>query len=252
MNKLPGTRPNILSLYFISVSLIGLLLLAAFTFSIPALKVSFSWQKPVIGSIFGLICLLGIIAGVYPSKCSRMLHFQKKIQSKSAYNAEQGSMAERAVTFQGHHPSCGNFSAHVFQLGGKTYCAGCTGLVIGAIISLLGTLVFFSIELFIGEIGKVFFWLGFIGVALGLLQYNLFNIGGSFIHLSLNVVFVLGAFLLLIGIEEITSNLVLEVYFLALTIFWILTRILLSQQEHRKICVTCGLKSCSFLKLKGF
>jgi len=201
----------------------------------------------VIGSVFGLICLLGIVAGIYPSRCSRLLHFQKKSQSKSVYDAEQGGMGERNATFEGHHPSCGNFSSHVFQLGDRKYCAGCTGLVIGAVVSLFGTLWFLFAELFLGYLSVVFLGLGLIGVALGILQYNLFNMQRSFVHLSLNVIFVLGAFFLLIGIEEVTSSLVLEVYFVALTLFWVLTRILLSQLEHRRICIACGLKSCRFL-----
>jgi len=247
LNKVPKTQPNILSQYFISVSLIGLFLLAALTFGIPTLEVNFSWRKPVIGSIFGLICFLGIMAAVYPPKCSRMLHFQRKSEGRSHYDAEQGSMGKRITTFEGHHPICGNFSAHVIQLGGKKHCAGCTGLVIGAMISLSGISMYFFTGVFLKEMATLFFWLGFAGVSLGLLQYNLFT-QRSLIHLFLNVIFVLGTFFLLIGIEEITSNMVLEVYFVTLTLYWILTRILVSQREHRKICVACGLESCRFFE----
>jgi len=246
LNKLPRKRFNIFSLYFISVSLTGLFLLVPFTFYHPTLRVNVPWQKRAVGLIFGFICLLGIAAGVYPPKCSRMLHFQKGSQSGSVHSAEQGSKGKRI--FEGHHPSCGNFSAHVFQLGGKTYCAGCTGLVIGATVSLLGSLVYSLTDSLPGSTGVVFFWFGLVGVSSGLLQYNLLNVHKSLLHMFLNVIFVLGAFFLLVGIEEITSNLVLDVYFLALTLFWILTRIMLSQQEHKKICLTCGLKPCGFLE----
>lgn len=247
MNKLPKTNTNLISLCLIGVSLAGLSLLTALTFCTPASRADFSWQNPAIGSAFGIICLLGIIAGVYPSKCSRVLHFRKETQGRKPDDSEQKSTIERIVTFEGHHPNCGNFSMHLFQLNDRKYCAGCTGLVIGAIISVLGTLVYFSTGPFLGEIAMVFFWLGFVGVALGLLQYNLFNRWGSFVHLSLNVLFVTGAFLLLVGIKEIANNLILEVYFLTLTLYWIFTRILLSEQEHKRICAACGLKFCSFL-----
>lgn len=247
MNKPPETRRSILSLYFISVSLLGLFLLVALTFAAPT-KVHFSWQRPVVGSFFGLISLLGITAGVYPSRCSRMLHFKRKINSTSISNADNGSTAEHARKLEGHHPSCENFSAHVFHLSGKTYCAGCTGLVTGAATSFFGTLVFCFTELSLDGVGIVFFWLGFIGVVSGLLQYNLFGMKKSYVHLSLNVIFVVGAFLLLVGVEEITNNFILDGYLLILIVFWILTRVLLSQQEHRKVCLACGLKSCPFLE----
>jgi len=246
LNKSSKTGFNVLSLFFISVSLIGLFLLAALTFCIPILKVNFSWQKPVVGSVFGIICLSGITAGVYPSRCSRMLHFRKKMQSKRHYDAEQGSVRERIVTFEGHHPNCGNFPAHVLQLGDKKYCAGCTGLVVGAMLSLSGTPVYLFTGFFLRGMAPLLFWLGFAGVASGLLQYDLFNTCRSFVHFSLNVIFVFGAFLLLIGIEEITGNIVLDVYLVTLTLYWVLTRILLSQQEHRKICAACGLETCPF------
>jgi len=176
-----------------------------------------------------------------------MLHFKRNISRASAY-AGSGSMTESAKKFEGHHPSCGNFSAHVFHLGDKKCCAGCTGLVIGAIISFFGTLIFSFTKLFLDDMGIVFFWLGFVWIVLGLLQYNLLDVQRSFIHLFLNVIFVLGAFLFLVGMEEISSNPILEGYLLTLTLFWILTRILLSEQEHRKICIACGLKSCRFLE----
>jgi len=248
LKKPSKIRTNILSLYFTSVSLIGLFLLATLTFGVPTSRVNFSWQKPVIGSIFGVICLLGITAGVYPSKCSKTSHFRKEVESRRNHDAEKECMKEGIVTFEGHHPSCGKFAAHVLRLGDKKYCAGCTGLVVGATVSLLGTLAYLFTGAFPKEVAVLVFWLGFAGVALGLLQYSVFNVGGSFVHMFLNVVYVTGAFLLLIGIEEITSNPLLEVYFVALTLYWILTRILLSQQEHRKICAVCGLESCGFLE----
>ena len=90
------------------------------------------------------------------------------------------------------------------------------------------------------------FWLGFIGVACGLLQYNLSNVNRGPVHFFLNVIFVLGAFLLLVGVNEISGSSFLGVYLLTLIVYWIMARITLSQLEHRKICATCNSKLCSF------
>jgi hypothetical protein len=242
---------KLLPAYSITVSLIGLLLLTTLTFGVQTLETNFAWRKPVIGLTFASICLLGTVAGIRPSKCSRTTHFHKKNQDEASWNKKQGTAEKGALEFEGHHPNCGRFSAHVIQLDGKKYCAGCTGLAIGGTISLLGTLAYFFAEASLKEIALAVFCLGFIGVTLGLLQYNLFRTQGSFVHLFLNVIFVLGAFLLLIGIEEITSNIIVETYFVALVLYWILTRILLSQQEHKKICMDCGLKSCVFIEKEG-
>ena len=236
--------------YLIGVSLSGLCLLAVLTFSTPISVINFPLQKQLTGTIFTAICLIGITAGVSPSRCSRMLHFGKS-KSNTPYKTNQSETGETTIRFKGHHPTCGNFSTHVFQLGGKTYCAGCTGLVVGAIISLLGSSMYFFAGLQIGEVGIIVFSLGFLGVACGLLQYNLPNANREAVHLFLNVVFVIGAFLLLVGVSEITNNFILELYLFGLIVYWIITRIMLSKKEHVKICRTCSLKSCSWYLESG-
>lgn len=158
---------------------------------------------------------------------------------------KQTNTKETTIMFKGHHPTCGNFSSHLLQFGSKIYCAGCTGLVVGAIISLVVSLLYFFTGLGVGEAGMLIFWLGFIGVACGLLQYNLFTNRGV-VHFFLNTIFVLGAFLLLVGVNEVNGNFVLDSYLLTLIVYWIIARIMLSQLEHKKICATCSLKSCSY------
>jgi hypothetical protein len=247
LNKLSETLQVNLSLYYLIFSLIGLLLIVALTFTVPTLRTNFFWQRPLVATIFGLTCLLGLTAGFFPRICSRTLSFKNKIKSAGASNTWVDRSVDKPKKFAGHHPKCGNFSVHVFHLGGKTFCAGCTGLVIGAFFSFFGTLIFVLFGLFLVGTGTIFFWLGFVCVLSGLLQYNLLNLQNSFIHMFLNVVFVIGSFFLFVGIELIVGNLILDGYFLALTFFWIYTRIMLSQWEHRKICLACGLKSCGFL-----
>jgi len=218
---------NLIFLYFMSVSLIGLFFLPVMVFWAPP-SASFPWQKYLIFSIFGLICLLGIIAGVFPSKC---LKTRKKETWDNIVDIE----------FKGHHPTCGNFSGHVFQLAGRTYCAGCSGLVIGAILSILGTILYLTNKLAY-ENGTIIFWLGFTGALLGLIKNRLFKRRLNFLDLSMNVIFVLGAFILLLGTEKINGSLLIEVYILILILNWIITRTLSSQKEHKRICKHCNQK----------
>ncbi|UCD73057.1 MAG: hypothetical protein JSW01_06375 [Candidatus Bathyarchaeota archaeon] len=250
MSRLPRIRLNTLTHFFLGISLLGLVLVAALTFSTQSSEVISPRQRFVVGLVFGLICFLGIIAGVFPSRCSRIFHFQEERGGRLVSREKLDSMRTEYIAFEGHHPDCEDFSAHVFQMGGKKYCAGCTGLVAGAVISLFGTLVFFSTEIVLGNMGVLVFWLGFAGAIVGLLQHSLSRNQGSGVHLLLNTTFVLGAFLLLVGIDEITGDLFLEGYFLVLTLYWILTRMFLSRQEHRRICRACGLESCPHFEKK--
>jgi hypothetical protein len=235
---------DILSFGYIGVGLSGLCLLAVLTFNTPVSTANTDLQKQLTISVFDAICIAGMIAGISPTRCSRILHF-KKAPSKGSSKTNQMRVEDSTIRLEGHHPKCTNFSSHVLQFGNKVFCAGCTGLVTGATISLIGSFLYYLGVLKAGESGTLIFWLGFACVACGLLQYNLFT-KSSMVHFSLNVIFVLGAFLLLVGVNEMNSNLVLNIYFLALIVYWIVTRMALSRLEHKKICATCGLRSCNY------
>jgi hypothetical protein len=121
--------------------------------------------------------------------------------------------------------------------------------MLGAGLSLLGVFTFFFLGQPTSPHHPVLFWVGFIGVALGLLQYHVFSWGGSFLHLVVNAYFVFGVFLLLAGIEGRTQNVTIEAYLIVLSVFWIFTRILLSQLDHKKTCTACSLENCEvFMK----
>jgi hypothetical protein len=148
---------------------------------------------------------------------------------------------------RGHHYSCDSFSDHVLRVGGNIYCAGCTGLTTGAIIAILGGLVYFFFGVpFLSEVA--IFWAGFAGVFLGLVQhqfYRLFSIRNGFVRFSLNVVFVVGAFLLLVGANRITGDLSVDLYVICVILLWIFTRIVMSKGEHERICMQCDVETCS-------
>jgi len=236
-------KVDIISSFYLAISLLGLGLLAILTFNQTVPKTDFTWQKPLVGSIFSVICIFGIIVGLSPSSCSQITHF-KTAERRNSHIAKRSNNEETSIAFRGHHPICGNFASHVLSFGNRILCAGCTGLVTGAVLSLTGSLLYFFIGFSIGEFGVLVFWLGFLGVLCGLLQYKL-PISNSYMHFILNVIFVLGVFLLLVGVNSANESLTLDLYFLALSVYWILTRIELSRAEHRKKCISCSLKTCS-------
>jgi len=238
-----GTKSDFHGQFFLATSLVGLCMLAVMTFLSPSPETIPPWQAPVVNSLFVLICLSGIVAGISPSTCSSLF-------GSLAGHREHTTIAMPSPNAtgekKGHHPDCGSFSMHTFQFRGKTYCAGCTGLVIGAVVSILGTVAYFILAPQWGQIGWLLFWLGFLGVSLGLLQHGLRIFRKNYAHGLLGVTFVFGAFLVFIGIEEISNNLIVEGYFLVLSLFWIVTRVILSQEEHRRICDECGRSDCGF------
>ena len=212
-------------MFNIAVSVFGLFIVLMLAFNPPISHESLFWQKPLVGFVFSLICILGIFAALLPSQCSQVFHFQR----------ESIGLVSHRVNVASHHPDCKEFSAHVIRIGSHTFCAACTGLLLGALIALVGTVLYFFSGWHIEETG---FPIALIGVTATILGFFQLKFRG-FARLMLNVFFVLGAFLILVGIDELTESLLIDLFLAAFTVFWILTRIQLSQWDHWRICGRC-------------
>lgn len=231
--------------YLVVMSLLGLLLTGVLTLYPPIMHENFLWRKPLIGSIFGLICVLGILAVFNPTQCSRVFDFGRREKPSHSYLSK--FVSHRASsTLQGHHPDCDNFTAHVFRMGGKAFCAACTGLLLGGLLSLVGTLLYFFSNWLVEQSSFLTVWVGVLGVGFGLFQFKF----RSFIRLFLNIFFVLGTFLILIEIDKLVQSVAVDLFLVALTVFWLFTRISLSQWDHERICYACKVVTCEFADRK--
>lgn len=226
-------RHNFILMLNIGISFLGLLIVLALTFNPPIIHEAFFWRKPLVGSIFSLICMLGITAALFPKQCSQSFHFQR----------EGINLASRKIRASSHHPDCEGFSAHVIRVNGHILCAACTGLFLGALIALVGAVLYFFAGWHIENARLPAVLMGAVGTTLGFFQLKF----RSFIRLALNVSFVLGAFLILVGTDAIIESLFVDFFLIALIIFWISTRIQLSQWDHRRICSSCK-SSCKAWK----
>jgi hypothetical protein len=221
------------------LSFFGLLLIAILTGSPPNVSGNVPWRKPLIGSIFSLICILGVLAVFSPSRCCTIL----KLKKRESLNSNSGKFASHtsSSSLQGHHPSCGKFSAHIFRIRNKTFCAACTGLLFGGLFALAGAvLYFFGIWHVAGQNSSVIVLLGILGVGLGLFQFKF----SSLIRLLLNTFFVLGTLLILIGIDVLVQSLIFDLFVVSLILFWLFNRISLSQWDHKRICAECDVTDC--------
>jgi len=252
------TRPNYDVWLLMGLSFIGLFLVGVFVSYPPAIKENFPWRKPVIGSTFASICFLGILAAFFPNKCLSVFNFKKEEKTrrsgvKESSDSRQGKFVFKEVSFamQGHHPNCGNFSTHVFRINKRTLCTSCAGLLLGALPSLLGTYLYFSDNWHIGQESLLLVGVGFLGIVFGLLQFPLFKNRPNFLRFFFNVFFVLGAFFTLAGVDALLHSVTADFILVALIVFWLLTRILLSQWDHERICRSCELKCDSCWSSSG-
>jgi hypothetical protein len=226
-------------MYQLLLSLLGFSILASLTFFPPEVTEYFSWRKPVIGLIFSIICVLGILAVFSPNKCLRILNVSKKnrvIGSDLANFVSHG----KSDSLAGHHPTCGNFDAHIFFIKGKAVCAACSGLLLGGILALLGAAVYFFGNRPVAENSSSMVLLAIVGVILGLFQFKF----SGLIRLSINTLFVIGTLLILIGIDAALNSLFFDMFVVCLILFWLATRIYLSKWDHERICSDCEIENC--------
>ncbi|MCW4014925.1 MAG: hypothetical protein NWF06_00995 [Candidatus Bathyarchaeota archaeon] len=222
--------------YKILVSITGLLVIVALTVFPPTVTGDFSWRKTVIGLVFSIFCSSGVLAVFSPSNCGKIIEGKKQ-----SVISDSSSAPKEAVVLLGHHPTCGKFFAHTFQIGNKTFCAACIGLLLGGLLALVGTVGYFFCNWNITGHSVTIVLLGVFGIVFGLFQFK-FN---KVFRLFANTVFVLGALLILIGIDELIHSLFFDLFVVSVIAFWLFTRISLSQVDHELICSGCEAANCS-------
>jgi hypothetical protein len=240
MLALSGKLANLALLFLIFVSIFGLSLSIVFVVNPPKSQDDFALRKPAVGSALGVVCVLGIFAVLYPDSCAGILGFKKQDKIVHSYRRS------RALALRGHHPTCEPYSTHVIKIGGKRFCATCSGLLVGAIIVLVGIGLFFFGNLWIGEKPFIPVSAGVAGVMVGLL-YPVAppRFHNGFTRFFASVLFVVGAFLILASIEEVAKSLSIDFFFVTLSVLWLATKISLSQWEHQRTCARCSLGSCN-------
>ena len=225
---------NLENLYFSFIGIAGLIILAVMLIYLPPTRFMYNFQKPLLFLIFIIICIMGMVAAISPTKCMDLLKIKKHIQEVSSVDKEPDKKE-----FIGHHPDCDNFKNHTYTLMGKKYCAGCSGLFTGALIAVIGIIIYYFHVIPVSNPYMIFV-IGFLFVLTGLLQSFLLNINSNTGKFIFNLILVVGAFLMLIGIAEITGSIFIQLYFLLLVFIWIMARIFNSEKKHGDICEKCS------------
>jgi hypothetical protein len=230
--------------WFLAVSLLSLGFIPAIVFSGSVGPAMTRWQSQIVWFAFIAVCISGTLAGVRPSGCSRRsadTRSREGLGESQQVNKEDGAICRR-----GHHYSCSSYAGHIISFGDRVYCAGCTGLALGGTIAATGSAVYLISGATLGS-SVLLFWLGFVGVAVGLLQhpiYRAFKVKNGFVRIGVNVAFVNGAFLVLLAVTELAGNFGIDAYVLLVILFWISTRIAMSRGEHLRICAECPELHC--------
>ena len=224
-------------LFLTAVSVFGLFLSVFFVFYPPNFTEEFAFRNLTVGSAFCAICILGIFAAVFPSSCSTIPSFEKQKRN------DKSKLTLHTKTAQAHHPSCENYSTHILHIGSKKFCATCSGLTVGASTVLIGTSLYFFGNLPIGE-PLTLVLLGAFAVSVGLLQSALPKFSKGYTRFIANIVFVIGCFLMLVSLDATIKSTLIDLFFVALCILWIMTKIALSKWDHHQTCLQCSREAC--------
>jgi len=117
---------------------------------------------------------------------------------------------------------------------------------LGALFALVGVGASFFGNWHVGQYAALAVAVGVVGVALGLAQSSLPILQMGVMRLFTGVFFVFGAFLVLLGIEELTRSVSIDLFVVALSVLWLVTKISLSKWDHYRICSRCAPECCDF------
>jgi hypothetical protein len=235
MNLTEGRQSSFTLPFLIVVSAFGIVI-SLILANVPTSN-GVPYQSLAVGTAFLVVCVSGILAALFPSFCSAISQFGKR-KTVDSYVSEA-----RRIILRAHHPSCRNYSTHILTLGKTEFCATCSGLLIGAVIAVVGTVTYFFAGFTLAN-PEILAWIGSAGVALGFLQSGFPKLSTGRTRFLTSIVFVFGTFVLLASIDSATKSVALDLFFVALSVLWILTKIALSQRDHYLTCSECTLEHC--------
>lgn len=222
--------------YYFILSIIGaILLVILLLINDRAGTVTFN-EKVIVGTAFILSCMLGISMAVRPNWIHRLGKDQSSTKQTLPKQLEQ-------ISREGHHPTCKNFESHTIKISNKQHCAGCTGLAAGAVIGIVLMCLYLIIPFQMNDnIPELFLTIGFIIIGLIFLKIMTMPKTAS-THIISNAGLPLGFFFVVIGILELTGDIVSGLIAVIISFLWLDTRIQISNWRHTITCKVCK-KSC--------
>jgi hypothetical protein len=220
--------PRFFLLFLVGVLVFGLALVPLLLLQ-PNLQADHSpFRRPIMSAIYSIVCIAGIVAVFYPGKCRIM--FQKP-------NVSPDSILRSASSVQvsGHHPDCEKFSGNRITIGSSVFCAACSGLLLGAIASMM-VIVLFSLGLF--DLGTRNLWILISGEILMLVGLTQIKLRG-YIKMAMNSLFVVSSAIILVSADLVAQSLPVDAYVLGLILVMLWFRISLSEWNNKRICLAC-------------
>jgi uncharacterized membrane protein len=217
--------------------LIGIVLYSPVSSPMPTVP-----DKIVVASTFIFLCILGISFSLRPNWLKGMMLKNNMTGSNNAHESKR--------CFLGHHPDCSFFDTHRIRYAKKTWCAGCFGLLIGCLVSMILMVLYVAISY--QQSSTLSRLLFFFGLFLIVLVYVELFLGSSSptIHIIFSSLLIVGFFCITIGIIELSGNGIYGFFTILICTLWLETRIQLSRWRHSLLCKECS-ESCKMYGTSG-
>jgi hypothetical protein len=184
----------------------------------------------VVSGLFIGCCCVGIILALYPG-------WFRKITRKETSSADYPNELPRR-SFSGHHPDCAKFRTHRLAVRNKTWCAGCLGLLLGSLFSILLTVMYLSAEIKLPRSTYILlFCLGLALVMVTIMETVASEQAAA--HLFFNAMLVPGFFLITMSVTEVSGKTSFGVITVLLCALWLNTRVTVSAWRNRRTCSLC-------------
>ncbi len=216
--------------FVLIVSAFGLIVSVSLVSSSDTSAVASGVRRSSIMLAYATVSSCGIVAVLFPSACSGILGTKKTLTK----NTETPAIHETRV-FGLRLVHCHHFGAemgtHELQIKGKSYCATCFGLLTGAIFSMVSVGIFATYgwpsRLDLSYAYGLYF-LGVAGPTLGLILAHGSHLRPR-VRFALSAFFVVGTGFTLIATDTLTGSMTADVLVILLAVFWVLSRVSLSQ-----------------------
>ncbi|MCJ7570656.1 MAG: hypothetical protein MUO82_02100 [Candidatus Thermoplasmatota archaeon] len=225
--------------YYLLLSITAIILILIMVLAKPITTNTNNYvDKFFVAGIFFISCLFGISIAIYPS-------WWKKNKQKTNHTPNL-KRPKTSRIFQGHHPNCSIFKNHIIIIKNKPRCAGCLGLILGALASILLITLYLILPLKLSI--NIYYFLLILGIIVLIFVYGeiILSKRKMFFHILLNSLLILSFLTITISVLEITKNLIYAILTVILCFLWLDTRIYISNHQHQRICDSCAQECKSY------
>ncbi len=189
-------------------------------------------RRIIVALVYGFVCIVGMLAALFPVACSGVFGMRRAAEDPERLKGRATKVLGVSL-LHGHHPLGPEAVTHELRIKDKSYCASCSGLLSGALLSLAFVAVF-ALSAWPGWTDRclvyVLYGVGVAGVLMGMVQALVLKPGAR-IRFVLATVFVVGTSLMLVATDLLTADLTADLFVVLLAVFWLLSRISLSHRD---------------------